>query len=159
LGRKHFGKREYFFLCVAGLIFFTLLSCAPLKEKPAVQQERPKPVIIEKVGCIKLEILEKFEKPDDFEVLLKQNEEMLATPQKGKPADELLFTLGLLYAHPENPNKSYKKSLSLFKRVINEYPRSICVGEAKIWAGVLDDIERAAKVDVEIEQKKKELGK
>jgi hypothetical protein len=63
-----------------------------------------------------------------------------------------------LYAHPENPKKNYRKS-SFFKRVINEYPGSVCAGEAKIWAGVLEDIEKAAKVDLEIEQKKKELGK
>jgi hypothetical protein len=158
LGGKRFGKRKYFFLCIAGLIFFSLLSCSPENKMP-VSQRIARPVIVQKTGCLQPDVSESLAKPADFETILKQKEDMLATLQKNKPADELLFTLGLLYAHPENPNKNYKKSLFFFKRVINEYSRSVCFGEAKIWAGVLSDIERSAMVDIEIEQKKKELGK
>ena len=158
MGRKRFGERKYLFLCITGLIFFSLLSCGPIIERPTVV-EKEKPVVIEKEGCSHLDVLEPLARHEDFETLLKQKQETLATLPKNKPADELLFSLGLLYAHPENPKKNYKKSLTFFKRVINEYPRSVCAGEAKIWAGVLEDIEKAAKVDLEIEQKKKELGK
>jgi tetratricopeptide (TPR) repeat protein len=158
VGRKRFGKRQYFFLCIAGLIFFSLVSCVPIRERPIVPRKE-KPVPCEKEGCLHLEVWESLARHEDFETLLKQTQEALANLPKNKPADELLFTLGLLYAHPENSKKNYKKSLAFFKRVVNEYPRSVCVGEAKIWAGVLEDIEKAAKVDLEIEQKKKELGK
>lgn len=158
MGRKRFGKRKYLFLCITGLIFFPLLSCGPIIERPTVSGKE-KPAIIEKECCLRLEVKESLARHEDFEALLKQNQETLAALPKNKPADGLLFTLGLLYAHPENPKKNYKKSLNFFKRVINEYPRSVCAGEAKIWAGVLEDIEKAAEVDIEIEQKKKELGK
>jgi hypothetical protein len=163
LGEKCFGERKYFLLCVAGLIFFSLLSCRPAIKKP-VDRKIANPliierIIIEKANCLQLNVLESLARHDDFEALLKQTEEKLTTLQKSIPADELLFTLGLLHAHPENPKKNYKRSLSFFRRVLNEYPSSICIIEAKIWAGVLDDIERAAKVDLEIEQKKKELSK
>jgi hypothetical protein len=163
LGRKCLGKRKYFFLCVAGLIILSLVSCGPAFKKP-VDKEKANQVIIErtiteKANCLQRDILQSLARNEDFETLLRQNEEKLASLQKFKPADELLFTLALLYAHPENPKKNYRTSLFLFRRVLNEYPQSICVVEAKIWAGVLDDIERAAKVDIEIEQKKKELSK
>ena len=158
MGRKRFGKRKYFFLCIAGLIFFYLSSCGTIMERLTVL-EKEKPVVIEKEGCLHRDVLEPLARHEDFETLLKQKQETLSILPKNKPADEILFSLGLLYAHPENPKKNYKKSLTFFKRVINEYPRSVCAAEAKIWAGVLEDIEKAAKVDLEIEQKKKELGK
>lgn len=163
MGRKYLGERKYILYCVAGLIFISFLSCNRMVKKP-VEQRKTTPVtieriIVEKANCLQLDVLESLARDDDFDTLLRQNEENLTALQKGRPADELLFTLGLLYAHPENPKKSYRKALSFFKRVLSEYPRSICVVEAKIWAGVLDDMERAAKVDVEIEQKKKELSK
>ena len=158
MGRKRFRKRKYFFLCIAGLIFFSLSSCGTIMERLTVL-EKEKPVVTEKEGCLHRDVLEPLARHEDFETLLKQKQDKLAALPKNRPADELLFSLGLLYAHPENPKKNYKKSLAFFKRVINEYPRSVCTGEAKIWAGVLEDIEKAAKVDLEIEQKKKELGK
>ena len=166
MGRKRYGKRKYFLLCVAGLTFFSLLSCAAIKEtpvclekeKPAVHEEA-KPKAAAKADCSHLAVLESIARHEDFETLLKRYQEMLTDPQKNKSADVLLFSIGLLYAHPENSKKNYRKSAGSFNRVIKEYPGSSCVGEAKIWIGVLDDIESAAKVDLEIEQKKKELGK
>jgi TolA-binding protein len=161
LGRKRSGKGKYFLFCIAGLTFFSLLSCAPIyleKERPIVLEEE-KPVAAEKGNCTHLDVLESLARHEDFETLLKKYQDMLEDLHKDKSADELLFTLGLLYAHPENPKKNYQKSLAFFKKMIKEYPRSAYVVEAKIWAGVLEDIENAAKVDLEIEQKKKELGK
>jgi hypothetical protein len=182
VGRKRSGKRKYFLLCVAGLTFFSLLSCAPIretpiyleKEKPAVHEEakpvaaekespkvreEAKPVAAEKENCSQLAVLKSIARHEDFETLLNHYQEMLVDPPKDRSADALLFSIGLLYAHPENPKKNYRKSAGFFKRVIKEYPGSLCTGEAKIWIGVLDDIEKAANVDLEIEQKKKELGK
>ncbi|RPI33623.1 MAG: hypothetical protein EHM54_10545 [Nitrospiraceae bacterium] len=150
MGGKRSGKRDYFFLFITGLIFYSLFSCALVKEKP---------VVVEKEYCSHLQVLESLERHEDFDTFLKQKLDMLTALPKNRSADDLLYVLGLLYAHPANPGKNYKKSLAFFRRVINEYPRSACVREAKIWAGVLEDIEKAAKVDIEIEQKKKELGK
>ncbi len=151
MGRKRSGKGKYFLFCIAGLIFLSFFSCVPIKEKLIVQE--PENV------CSHLDALQSLAGQADVETLLKRNQDMLEALHKDKSADELLFTLGLLYAHPENPKKNYQKSLAFFKKVIKEYPRSVYVGEAKIWTGVLEDIENAAKVDLEIEQKKKELGK
>ena len=158
MGRKRFGKRKHLLLCITGLIFFSLFSCSPIIERPSVVITA-QPVIVEKECCVHTEVWESLAKLEDFETILKRTQDTLAALPKNRPADGLLFTLGLLYAHPENPRKNYKKSLAFFKRVINEDPRRVGIGEARVWAGVLEDIEKAAKVDLEIEQKKKELGK
>jgi len=39
-------------------------------------------------------------------------------------ADEALFGMGCLYAHPRNPQRDYQKSLEAFRRVINDFPGS-----------------------------------
>jgi hypothetical protein len=44
-------------------------------------------------------------------------------------------------------------------RVEKDFPRSPLVEEAKIWVSVLHAFEKAKQVDIEIEEKKKELGK
>ncbi len=78
---------------------------------------------------------------------------------KTPPGDEALFNVGLIYAHSENPRKDYKKSIDYFQRLVKDFPRSPFIEEAKMWIGVLEDIEKAVKVDIEIEEKKKELSK
>jgi len=166
LGKKRSGKGKHFLFCIAGLIFLSLYSCVPTKKEliPAewlVVQEPAEWMIVQEPEnvCSHLDALQSLAGQADVETLLKRKQDMLENLHKDKSADEILFTLGLLYAHPENPKKNYQKSLAFFKKVMKEYPRSAYVWEAKIWAGVLEDIENAAKVDLKIEQKKKELGK
>ena len=67
--------------------------------------------------------------------------------------------MGLIYAHYDNPNKDYKKSLAYFKELLNKFPKSKLYGQAKIWINLLDTMEKAKQVDIEIEEKRKELIK
>ena len=93
------------------------------------------------------------------------------------PADQALYNTALVYAHPENQKKDYVKSIVIFKRIIKEYPRGPRTEQAKIWVQALQDsenskraaanltqeneklkhmIEESKKVDMEIEEKKRE---
>ena len=47
--------------------------------------------------------------------------------------DRALFQLGLLYAHPGNPNMDYDKSIAYFDRVLREFPLSEKREDARIW--------------------------
>jgi outer membrane protein assembly factor BamD (BamD/ComL family) len=67
--------------------------------------------------------------------------------------------LGLISAHYANPKKDYKKAMNYFMRIEKEFPDSPHVEESKIWVSVLRAFEKAKQVDLEIEQKKKGLGK
>jgi len=73
--------------------------------------------------------------------------------------NEALFNMGLIYAHYANPDKDYKRSQAYFNRLIAEYPGSELAEQAKVWVQLLQMIEKAKQVDIEIEEKKKELTK
>ncbi len=95
----------------------------------------------------------------DFEGALREGQEVLALSPKGPPSDEALFDMALVYAHYANPKKDYRKSIGLFSRMAKEFPRSPRIEEARIWIGVLEAIEKAKQVDVDIEERKKGMVK
>lgn len=88
-----------------------------------------------------------------------------------QPADSALYNLGLIHAHYANPEKDYKKATMYFKRLVQDFPQSPLVEEAKTWIGLLDVIEKMhnsvekmrdvmeemRQVDIDIEEKKMEL--
>lgn len=94
-----------------------------------------------------------------YQEVLDENTALLETPEKSPFRDRALFNMGLVYAHPDNPDKDYSKSLRYFTQLIKEYPDSPLAVQASIWQNVLNIIEKAKQVDIEIEQKKKELGR
>ena len=95
----------------------------------------------------------------DFDGALREGQEVLALSPTSPPADEALFDMALVHAHYANPKKDYRKSIGLFNRVVKEFPASPRVEEARIWIGVLEAIEKAKRVDAEIEELKKGLVK
>jgi hypothetical protein len=52
-------------------------------------------------------------------------------------ADESLFQIGQIYAHPKNPDRDYTKSLQSFQRIVRQYPESRLQQDAKIWSSVI----------------------
>jgi tetratricopeptide (TPR) repeat protein len=102
----------------------------------------------------------------DYERFINENQRVLSFTHPRSPKDEALFNLGLVYAHAENPKKDFRRSLDFFKRLINDYPRSPLVEQAKIWVGVLEEyegltkvIDKLKQVDIEIEERKREKVK
>ncbi len=96
---------------------------------------------------------------NNFAVALKANDKILSLSDKGLSKDKALYNIALIYAHYENPARSYKKTLQYFSRLIKEYPDSPYSEEAKIWRGVIRAIEQTKQVDIEIEKKKKEMAR
>jgi outer membrane protein assembly factor BamD (BamD/ComL family) len=88
---------------------------------------------------------------------LKESQNVLSQSPKNPYADRALFYAGLVYAHYDNPDKDYKKSLAYFEQLIKEYPQSHLLEEARIMIGLLNVIEKAKQVDIEIEKKRKEM--
>ena len=80
-------------------------------------------------------------------------EQALKETRKISSKDKALFNKGLIYAHHSYPKENYKEAISSFKKLIKEYPDSPLVEQAKIWVSILNVIQ----VDIELEQKKKEL--
>jgi tetratricopeptide (TPR) repeat protein len=95
----------------------------------------------------------------DFKKALELNQKALSVSGDGHRQDEVLYNIGLIYAHYDNPDKNYRLANEYFERLIKEYPESPLVVQAKIWKGLLDVIEKSKQVDIEIDQKKKEMAR
>jgi hypothetical protein len=90
---------------------------------------------------------------------VRENQKVLAMAKQETPADTATFNMGLIYAHPKNPKKDNKRAIGFFNRVIKSFPESPLVEQAKIWVGVLDDVEKLKQVDLEIEEKKRDRAR
>jgi outer membrane protein assembly factor BamD (BamD/ComL family) len=95
----------------------------------------------------------------DFDGGLKMNQSIMSLCGKKPPCDQALFNMGLIYASNDNVKKDYRKSMSMFQKVVKEYPLSPLVPQAKTWIGVLGVIEKSKEVDMEIERAKKRLAR
>ncbi len=54
-------------------------------------------------------------------------------------ADHALFQIGLLYAHPENPNQNYQKSLGAFNKILDGFSESRFRHQAQLWVLFIED--------------------
>ncbi len=123
----------------------------------------------------------------DYDGSLRENQRALTLSGKDSPADEALFNLGLIYANYEYQKRDNKKSLEFFRKLVKTYPQSPLAVQAKSWIGILMEnerlnnelessnsekkrlnseieklsktIEKTKQIDIEIEEKKKELSK
>jgi tetratricopeptide (TPR) repeat protein len=156
LKTNRWRRRKLSKFAAAALSFLCMASCAPKNEivrtEKIVQKE-----IVEKEICSHRDFLLELQSTENFEKALTKNQGILSKFPKVSPGDEALFHIGLVYAHSENPKKDYKKSLHYFQKLLNDFPRSPFIQEARMWIGVLNDIERAIRVDVEIEEMQKEI--
>jgi len=93
----------------------------------------------------------------DFKRAIAENRQVFSKFPNTPLGEQALFNIALIFADYRNPNKDYNKSLLYFKRLVNEFPQSTLREQAKTWIEVLSAIEKAKQVDIEIEEKRKEL--
>ena len=55
-------------------------------------------------------------------------------------ADQSLFQIGMIYAHPDNPDRDIQKALQSFQGIIDRYPASHLQPEARLWRALLDQL-------------------
>ena len=64
-------------------------------------------------------------------------------------ADQALFQIGLLYAHPQNPNQNYEKSLGSFNKILNEFSESRLRHQTQLWVlFIRDAIDKERKIGI-----------
>ena len=148
MGREHTGAGQYIFLCFACLIFFGFLGCATfqeMKERRSAQGH--------------LQRSEELLAQGAYEKALRENQEVLSMDGKAIPDDKALFNMGLIYAHYENPEKDFAKSKEFFHNLIDNYPRSPLVEQAKMWVDTLACVERQKQTSDTLGKKIEELEK
>lgn len=148
MGQKLSRRGKHLFLFVAPLIAVLLAGCAlPVAIDKEEKAEHP------------LARANKLLARGDYRGALRANQDVLAAFPRSNPGDEALFNIGLIYADSANPQKDYKKALESFKRLARDFPQSQLLEETKVLIGLLEVIEKSKQVDIEIEEKKKELIK
>lgn len=88
---------------------------------------------------------------------MQENREVLARFPHNPPGDAALFNMGLLHVHYANPKRDIALARIFFDRLAKEFPKSPLAEEARIWAGILDTMAKTRQIDIEIEEKKREL--
>ncbi|MBW1829597.1 MAG: hypothetical protein JRI74_09275 [Deltaproteobacteria bacterium] len=87
----------------------------------------------------------------------------------GTPGVEALYLMGIIYAHPQNPDSSLDRSLESFHILIKKHPKSDLTREAEAWVSTLrkikkrdkeilelkDQIDKLKEIDLGIEEKKR----
>ena len=93
----------------------------------------------------------------DFEGALRENQDVLTRFPQKPPGDVALFNMGLIHVHYANPKRDIGQALHYFSRLMKEFPESPRMEEARIWGSMLEAMEKTRKIDIEIEEKKREL--
>jgi len=115
-----------------------------------------------------------------YEASLKEYLKVLSIAPNGPPGDEASFSIGLIYAYSKYQKKDNGKAVSSLTKIIKEYPHSTWAGHAKILLDLIQEnerlrrisaeatheneklktmIEQSKKVDLEIEEKKREKAR
>lgn len=128
MGAERAGKRKHLFLHLAcGLILSVGLSGCTLfpsswRGEKSIDEAR---LLMAK---------------GDYEGSLRESETLLRASRRTR-GDKALFQMGLVYAHPENPNSDYRKSKESFQIILDEFPQSPLRYEAKIFSALLQKIQ------------------
>jgi tetratricopeptide (TPR) repeat protein len=89
-----------------------------------------------------LELAENLISKGDYEGALKAYDEVVRIFPDDSPGDSALFHMGLIWAHPENPQRNYKKALGCFRRFLRDFPRSALREEVRVWVSIINELIR-----------------
>ena len=149
MGAKRTGKREHLFLHIACcmIILGTFSGCIHMWQKWQAED--------------RFSDAKKLMNEGDYEEALQESNEVLRVYPHSM-GDRALYIIGLLYVHPENPNRDYGLSLEYFESVIEEFPESPLQNETKIWIEVIQEIgtlqRDLVQANVNIEQNNKKIS-
>ena len=166
---------------VPGILVLTIVGCTPAKPVPQVAQHvqpevpRPLPVFPP----------QKVMDCGNYEEFLVENEKVLKTSNEDDACAVALFNLGFIHVYTESPYYDLAKGVRYLQDLVERYPNSPWAYQARAWMALIkrnftvenrwkdmreeiesmqtligklyDQIERYRQVDVEIEEKEREL--
>ena len=153
MGTERRKPRQYIYVSLACLMLIVASACS--SDKHFTLFSPPPPT---HADCRHLKGVSSYIKRGDFEGAAKVIQDIYDRSPNTPPGDEALMNLGLINIYYANPKKDYQKALGYFLRLEREFPASPFAEEAKTWAGVIQAFEKSRQVDIEVEQRKKELG-
>jgi len=75
-----------------------------------------------------------------FETVIKQSNKVIAENETEPPADNALYALGEVYAHPNYEGRDYTLSQQYFEKLIKNFPESDLTSEAKTYISLFETI-------------------
>lgn len=124
------------------------------KERELQEKKRKLPV---EQGNAQLQRGQHLLAQGDFQGALQAYREVLDQFPHNAPGDVALFNMGLIHIHYTNPKKDIGQAQNYFARLLREFRDSPRAEEARIWIGILETMEKTRQIDIEIEEKKREL--
>jgi len=91
-------------------------------------------------GIDHLDLAEKLVNKGDYEGALKEDDAVVRVYPGVSPGDRALFHMGLIWAHPDNAGRDYKKALDCFQRLIKDFPGSALMEEVRVWVGAINEL-------------------
>lgn len=150
MGRKPGRQGQYFYFCVALLIFVS--GCSLTQEANGRREMREA-----------LNAADALFEQRDFTGSLNAFQKISEAAQDKPPADRATYSIGLVYAHPQNPQRDLQQAKIFMDRVVRMYPDSPWAEQAQIWVGVLDEDQKSKreieKARLELEASKEEAEK
>ena len=133
MGQEYSGKRKHLLFCLAGCLIFAGLQaggCVYPPEKWGSEEHLARSVYLLEKG--------------QFSASLAESEEALKIyPQL--LGDQALLQIGLIHAHPRNPEQSNLKAKKAFQTLIREYPDSDLKIQAEMWISAISRLQDAEK--------------
>lgn len=148
--------------------------------QPAIDQIQQKEVKFQDESKEHLRQAQKFLAMGQYDASLKEYFKVLSIAPNSSPGDEAMFTIGLIYAYQKYQKRDYGKAVTSLNKVIKEYPQGNWSGQAKILLEIIQEnekmkrisseasqeneklksvIEQSKKVDLEVEEKKREKAR
>lgn len=119
------GQQLLFFVTCSVIWSLTAIGCLHWPPQPQGEKQL-------------LEARQRFA-AGDYSSALDINRRVLAQfPER--LADQSLFQIGMVYAHPNNPDQDIQKALQFFQDIIDRYPESHLQPEAELWLAVLSQL-------------------
>lgn len=143
MGRERTGKRQYFLLCIACLIIFSLSGCNALKDLSRVPDREA--AEMSRKAAMHFQRAREFTANGYFEEALRENEAVLSMTIKAPFADEALFNMGLIHLHYSNSKRDNKAALDIFRRLTRDYPQGAFAEQARIWTDTIETVEKLTK--------------
>ena len=156
MGRKPTGKGQHLLFYVAHSLIMMLLlaSCIHGPQSWQARQNLSNAKALLANGS--------------YEAALRETELVLSS-DPGTTGVEALYLMGVIYAHPQNPNANLERSLESFQILIKKYPESDLTRETEAWISKLrkikkmdreilelkDQIDKLKEIDLGIEEKKR----
>lgn len=150
MGGKPIGQWQQICVCLALLIFVS--GCGLFQESNRRREVRE--ALVQGQQSLAR---------GDYDASLKAFQNAIVIAHELPPSDAAHYHIGVVHAHPQNPQRDRQKALASFNRVLARYPDGPWVEPSKVWIAMVNEID-ATKAEIErtkleVEKSKQEVEK